>query len=188
MNIADTSILIIATSGFEQSELEVPRDRLKAMGATVTIASPKSGSITGWQGTDWGHPVEVDIPLEQVNTEEYHALVLPGGQINPDLLRVNKRVIQIIHEFNNAGKPIAAICHAPWLLIEADILKGVRATSYQSIVTDMKNAGAQWEDKKVIREHNIITSRQPDDLGDFVDAIKQALEQSDRRAQQAEAV
>lgn len=169
-------ILILATNGFEQSELLVPRERLSAAGHEVFIASPESGSIRGWQGEDWGESVNVDISLEAASADEFDALVLPGGQINPDLLRVEPSAIALIQAFHSAGKPVAAVCHAPWLLIEAGLAKGLRATSYHSIKTDMINAGVEWVDRSAVMDRGIITSRNPDDLNDFSDAILHALD------------
>jgi protease I len=160
-------ILILATNGFEQSELEVPRDKLKAAGATVEVASPESGEIKGWDKKDWGRPVKVDRALGDVKAGDYDAIVLPGGQINPDLLRVNPDALTLIKAFFDAGKTVAAVCHAPWLLIETGIAKGCRMTSYKSIKTDVMNAGAKWEDAPVVTDNGLITSRNPGDLDQF---------------------
>jgi protease I len=160
-------ILILATNGFEQSELEVPRDKLKAAGATVEVASPESGEITGWDKKDWGRPVKVDRALGDVKAGDYDAIVLPGGQINPDLLRVNPDALTLIKAFFDAGKTVAAVCHAPWLLVETGIAKGRRMTSYNSIKTDVMNAGAKWEDAPVVTDNGLITSRNPGDLDQF---------------------
>ncbi|MBE1527944.1 protease I [Sphingopyxis sp. OAS728] len=164
-------ILIMATDGFEQSELEVPLERLEDAGADVDIASIEMGEITGWDEDDWGEDIEVDLTIADVKVDDYDALVLPGGQINPDLLRVDEKAVALIRDFASAGKPIAAICHAPWLLIEAGLAKGRRLTSYKSIRTDVANAGAEVVDEAVVIDGNIITSRCPDDLPDFCDAI-----------------
>ncbi|KTE14056.1 type 1 glutamine amidotransferase domain-containing protein [Sphingopyxis sp. H115] len=169
-------ILIMATNGFEQSELEVPRDTLREAGADVDIASIETGKIKGWDENDWGDEVEVDILVGDVRAGDYDALVLPGGQINPDLLRVEHQAVALIRDFADAGKPIAAICHAPWLLVEAGLAKGKRLTSYKSIRTDVANAGAEVVDEKVVIDGNVITSRCPDDLPAFCDAIIAALE------------
>ena len=126
-------VAILATNGFEQSELESPRDRLQREGAEVHIVSPETGEIKGWSKTDWGRPVTVDRALSDAKVDDYDALVLPGGQINPDLLRVNEDAVKFVHDFFNTKKPLAAICHAPWLLIEADAVKGRDITSYKSI-------------------------------------------------------
>ena len=175
-DIAQSRIAILATNGFEQSELEVPLSKLRQAGATVEVVSLESGEITGWDKKDWGSPIAVDRILDQANASDYDAIVLPGGQINPDLLRVEKNAIDFVKAFSRADKPIAAVCHSPWLLIEADLIKGKRATSYHSIKTDMMNAGARWEDSETVRDGNIITARNPGDLDAFVDAIVEAVE------------
>ena len=167
MNISGKKIAILATNGFEQSELEVPRDRLKQAGATVDVVSPEQGQIKGWQMKDWGRPVKVDRSLKDVSVDDYDAIVLPGGQINPDLLRVNDKALEFIRSFFDQKKIVAAVCHAPWLLIETGIIKGRRATSYHSIKTDVINAGAKWEDSQVVVDQGIITSRNPGDLDAF---------------------
>lgn len=160
-------IAILATNGFEQSELVQPLEQLRAAGATVDVVSPEEGEIRGWNKDDWGDSVPVDCVLKQARPADYDTLVLPGGQINPDLLRVNGQALAFIKAFNEAKKPIAAICHAPWLLIEAGLAHGLKATSYKSIKTDMKNAGAHWVDEEVVVDQGIITSRNPDDLDAF---------------------
>src|SRR5581483_11741937 len=167
MKISGKKIAILATNGFEQSELEVPRDRLKEAGATVDVVSPEQGQIKGWQMKDWGRPVKVDRRLDDVSVDDYDAIVLPGGQINPDLLRINEQALEFIRAFFDQGKPVAAVCHAPWLLIETGIIKGRRATSYHSIKTDVINAGAKWEDSQVVVDQGVITSRNPGDLEAF---------------------
>ena len=164
-------ILILATNGFEQSELEVPRDRLKAAGAEVHVVSPEPGEIRGWDKKDWGRPVKVDKALADAKVADYDAIVLPGGQINPDLLRVDADALEMIRGFYDAGKTVAAVCHAPWLLIEAGIAKGKKMTSYHSIKTDVINAGATWEDKEVVTDNGVVTSRNPGDLEAFVRKI-----------------
>ena len=165
--ISDSRIMILATNGFEQSELETPRDRLKEAGATVDIVSLKPGQIKGWDKKDWGSAVRVDRTLEDVSVDDYDALVLPGGQINPDLLRVEPKALKFIKDIFDAKKVVAAVCHAPWLLIETGIAKGRRMTSYKSIKTDVSNAGAKWEDSEVVVDQGVITSRNPGDLEAF---------------------
>ncbi|MEW6255642.1 MAG: type 1 glutamine amidotransferase domain-containing protein [Pseudomonadota bacterium] len=160
-------ILILATHGFEQSELEVPRDRLRDAGAQVDIVSPESGEIKGWDEKDWGRAVTVDRPLNEAREGDYDAIVLPGGQINPDVLRANPDAVKLVKAFYDAGKTVAAVCHGPWLLVEAGIAKGKRMTSYQSIKTDVVNAGAQWEDAQVVTDQGVVTSRNPGDLEAF---------------------
>jgi protease I len=167
MELAGKKIAILATNGFEQSELEVPRDTLKAAGATVEIISLLPGEIKGWDEKDWGRPVKVDKTLDQAKAGDYDALVLPGGQINPDLLRVEPKALAFIKSVFDAKKVVAAVCHAPWLLVETGIAKGRRMTSYKSIKTDIANAGAKWEDSEVVVDQGIITSRNPGDLKAF---------------------
>jgi protease I len=166
-----TRIAILATHGFEQSELEVPRDRLTSAGAKVEIVSPEQGEIKGWDLKDWGRPVKVDKALSSAKADDYDAIVLPGGQINPDLLRANADALKLIKAIYDGGKTLAAICHAPWLLIETGIAKGKKMTSYHSIKTDVTNAGATWEDSSVVTDNGVITSRNPGDLEDFSNKI-----------------
>ena len=167
MQISGKKIAILATHGFEQSELEVPRDRLQAAGATVHVVSPEKTEIKGWEKKDWGRPVQVDRLLGECSVDDYDAIVLPGGQINPDLLRVNAQALEFIRAFFDQKKVVAAICHAPWLLVETGIIKGRKCTSYHSIKTDVINAGGKWEDSEVVADQGIITSRKPDDLEAF---------------------
>jgi protease I len=167
MDLKGKKIAILATHGFEQSELEVPRDRLKKAGATVEVISLAVGEIKGWDMNDWGRPVKVDKSLDQVSSSDYDAIVLPGGQINPDLLRVEPKALKFIKEIFDAQKIVAAVCHAPWLLIETGIAKGRKMTSYKSIKTDVINAGAKWEDSQVVVDQGVITSRNPGDLEAF---------------------
>ncbi len=176
-SLSNSKIMILATNGFEQSELETPRDRLRDAGATVEIVSLKEGEITGWDKKDWGSAVKVDKTLDDVSLEDYDALVLPGGQMNPDLLRVEKKAVDFVRDFDATGKPLAAICHAPWLLIEAGIIEGKRVTSYKSIITDVKNAGGRWEDSQTVVDGNLITARNPGDLEAFSQAIIEAVEE-----------
>lgn len=168
-------ILIIATDGFEQSELMKPKQMLEEAGAQVTIASLKLGEIKGWDDKNWGKSIAVDMTIDQVKVGDYDALLLPGGQINPDILRMEAGVIALITAFGEARKPIAAICHAPWLLAEADMLKGRTVTGWPSIRTDLANAGAEVVDRDVVIDGNLITSRKPDDIPAFVEALMAAL-------------
>src|ERR1700742_3690137 len=171
MTLSGKKIVILATNGFEQSELEVPREKLKAAGATVDVVSLASGDIKGWDKKDWGRPVKVDKTLEQVSASDYDAIVLPGGQINPDLLRAEPKALAFIKDIFNQKKIVAAVCHAPWLLVEAGIAKGRKMTSYKSIKTDVINAGAKWEDSQVVADNGVVTSRNPGDLDAFVAKI-----------------
>lgn len=179
--ISDARILVLATDGFEQSELVVPRDRLREKGATVHVATPDGGAITGWDGTDWGREVGADLGFDGIEAAGYDALVLPGGQINPDLLRLDARAVRTVRAFAEAEKPVAAICHAPWLLVEAGLAEGRRMTSYKSIRTDVANAGAEWVDEPVVSDAGVLTSRNPDDLGQFVGGIVREVERALRR-------
>ncbi|MEC7819062.1 MAG: type 1 glutamine amidotransferase domain-containing protein [Pseudomonadota bacterium] len=169
-------VLILATNGFEQSELMKPKANLEKAGIETTVVSLESGEIKGWDTDDWGDSVKVDKTLDEVSScEGYDALLLPGGQINPDLLRVEDRAVALVKDFAKAGKPIAAICHAPWLLIEADIVQGKTATCYTSIRTDLKNAGANVVDQEVAIDGNLITSRNPNDIPAFSKALIEAV-------------
>jgi protease I len=166
MDLNEKRIAILATDGFEQSELEVPRDRLIKAGATVDVVSLTGGEIKGWDKKDWGRPVKVDKTLDEVAAADYDAVVLPGGQINPDLLRVEPKALKFIKDIFDAKKVVAAVCHAPWLLVETGIAKGRRMTSFKSIKVDV-NAGAHWEDAEVVVDQGVITSRNPGDLEAF---------------------
>lgn len=169
--LSEKKIAILATHGFEQSELEKPLEALREAGADVHVVSLEGGEIKGWDGDDWGRPVTVDKLLSDVSANDYDALVLPGGQINPDLLRVEKNAVEFIRSFWDSGKAIGAICHAPWLLAEAEIVKGRKVTSYKSIETDIRNAGGLWEDSEVVTDMGLVTSRNPDDLPAFCNKL-----------------
>jgi protease I len=170
-DIKEARILILATNGFEQLELTVPRDELRKAGAKVDVASPEGKPIRGWNKTDWGETVPSDLKIAEVRPDSYQALVLPGGQINPDLLRVDADAMKVVKAFLDSGKPVAAICHAPWLLVQADAVRGLNLTSYKSIRKDVENAGGKWVDKEVVVDKGIITSRNPGDLKAFVPKI-----------------
>lgn len=169
-------VLILATDGFEQSELTEPKRLLEEAGFETVVASPAPGAIKGWQHGNWGASVRVDAVLDEVEPDDFDALLLPGGQINPDVLRLDDRVIEIIEDFDDRNKPIAAICHAPWLLIEANIVDGRIVTGWPSIRTDLTNAGANVVDRAVAIDENLITSRQPEDIPAFAQALIAMLE------------
>ncbi len=166
-DIKSATIALLATDGYEKSELFEPKRQLEAAGATVHVVSLEAGSIRSWDQTDWGESVGVDVVLSDAKVEDYDALVLPGGQINPDVLRTEADAVSFVKRFFDTGKPLAAICHAPWLLVEAGIAKGRKLTSYSSIKTDVQNAGGQWEDSAVVVDEGLITSRNPQDLDAF---------------------
>jgi len=172
-------IAILATDGFEQDELLGPRRLLEQAGLEVEVLAPaktaKPGEIKAWKFTDWGETVRVDRKVDDAKVQDYEALVLPGGQINPDKLRLEPRAIDFIRAFGQTGRPIAAICHGPWTLIDAGLAKGKRMTSWPSLKNDLSNAGAQWADAEVIVDGPIITSRKPDDIPAFVDALIKQL-------------
>ena len=186
-------IAILATDGFEQIELTEPKKNLEAAGAKVTVLSikPADGGkageevseIRGWDKTDWGKTVKVDGLVYDVKTDDFDALVLPGGQINPDKLRMDQGAVAFVKAFAESGKTVAAICHGSWTLIEAGVVKGKTMTSWPSVHTDLKNAGASWVDKEVVVDGNLITSRKPEDIPAFSKAIVAAVEKStDRKA------
>ncbi len=170
-----TKVMILATDGFEQSELMKPKENLEKAGIKTTVVSPKSGEIKGWDQKDWGKSVKVDMTLDEANAEDFDALLLPGGQMNPDILRMDEGAIEMIKDFDSAGKPIAAICHAPWLLVEANIVDGRTVTSWPSVRTDLMNAGADVVDREVVTDGNLITSRKPEDIPAFSRALIEKL-------------
>lgn len=160
-------IAILVAHGFEQVELTSPKEALEEAGAVTHIVSPADGKVKGWQHTEWGDEFDVDVPLKQASEAEYDALVLPGGQMNPDNLRADDDAVAFARAFFDAHKPVAAICHGPWLLVEAGVVEGRRMTSYHSIRTDLENAGAEWVDEEVVVDSGMVTSRNPDDLPAF---------------------
>ena len=169
-------IMILATNGFEQSELEKPKAALEEAGFETVVVSSEDGQINGWQDKDWGDAVKVDLTLEEAEAADFDALVLPGGQMNPDILRMEDKAVQLVKDFCASGKTVAAICHGPWLLAEAGVIEGKTVTSWPSIRTDLKNAGANVVDKEVATDGNLITSRNPDDIPAFNTAMIAALE------------
>jgi protease I len=164
-------VAILATNGFEQVELTEPRKFLDEHGATTHIVAPEEGSIKAWDETDWGDSFDVDVQVADAKADDYDALLLPGGVLNPDNLRMDKKAVQFVKSFFEAGKPVASICHGPQMLIEAGVLKGRKATSYPSLSTDLKNAGANWVNQEVVIDNGLITSRNPDDIPAFNKAM-----------------
>lgn len=160
-------VAILAADGFEQSELTEPRKALDGAGAETTVVSPKHGSIRGWNHKEWGCEVEVDEELSGADAKDYDALLLPGGVMNPDSLRMDPGAVAFVKAFFDAGKPVAAICHGPWTLIEAGAAKGHRMTSCPSLKTDLKNAGAKWVDEEVVVDGQLVTSGKPADIPAF---------------------
>ena len=175
--LSGKKIAFLATDGFEQAELLDPRKALDAAGATTVVISPKDGEIKGWNHTEWGETVKVDKALADANPNDYDALVLPGGVLNPDHLRMDPAAVNFVKQFVASGKTTAAICHGPWTLIETGALKGKTVTSWPSVKTDLKNAGANWVDQEVVTDGQFIFSRKPDDIPAFNRAIIESVKQ-----------
>jgi protease I len=175
-------IAILATDGFEQVELTDPKKNVETAGASTEVLSVKEGSIKGWKHTDWGDSVRVDKLVSNAKVDDYDALILPGGQINPDKLRMEKSAVEFVKKFVASGKPVAAICHGPWMLIEAGVVKGKTVTSWPSIRTDLENAGAKWVDREAVEDGNLITSRKPDDLPAFSKKLTEVVAKSPQHA------
>jgi len=174
-NLKGKHVAIVATDGFEQSELTEPLDALREAGATVEIVSPKTGEIQGMQHHDKGDKIPVDKGIETTDPASYDALILPGGVANPDALRTDEKVLSFVKHFVDAGKPIGAICHGPWTLIESGAVRGKRVTSWPSLKTDLRNAGAEWVDRTVVRDGRLVTSRKPDDLPAFCSEVIETI-------------
>ena len=185
MNLENKRVAILATHGFEESELTSPMNALKEKYATVDIVSEKEGKIKAWRGGNWSGDYEVDKTLNDVSADEYDALVLPGGVMNPDKMRQNKDAVNFVQEFFKAHKPVAAICHAGWMLAEADVLQDREVTSYPGIRTDMQNAGARWKDANVVVDHGLVTSRTPEDLPAFNSKLTEEVAEGKHEEQTA---
>jgi deglycase len=160
-------IAILATDGFEQVELLKPRQALQEAGAQTQVVSPKDGKIKGWNLKEWGEEVSVDTPLKSADPANFDGLLLPGGVMNPDHLRMDAEALRFVKHFFDEGKPVAAICHGPWMLVEADVVRGRTITSWPSLKTDIRNAGGNWVDREVVRDNQVVTSRKPDDIPAF---------------------
>ncbi|WP_111671022.1 type 1 glutamine amidotransferase domain-containing protein [Algoriphagus litoralis] len=174
--LEELTVAILAEDGFEQSELEEPYAVLQLLGIHLSIISPRSGEIRGWKDKEWGSSVKVDKTLDEASPRSFDALLLPGGVINPDLLRRDKRAVAFVNSFFDWERPVAAICHGPQLLIEADVVKDKKLTSFHSIQKDLKNAGAIWVDEEVVQDGLLITSRSPEDLDAFTSKFVEVLE------------
>jgi protease I len=179
-------VAILVTDGFEQVELVEPRKALDEAGAETSIVSPKSGRVRGWKFTDWGDELPVDLSLDQAKPQDFDALLLPGGVINPDALRILPNAVAFAKAFFDAGKPVAAICHGPWTVIETGAARGRRIATWPSLKTDLRNAGAEWVDQPVVTDGNLVSSRKPDDIPAFnrgmIDLFSGTREQSRRTA------
>ncbi|HYG62477.1 MAG TPA: type 1 glutamine amidotransferase domain-containing protein [Thermoanaerobaculia bacterium] len=166
-NLQGKKVAILVTDGFEQVELTEPRKALDEAGARTEIVSPKKDKVKGWNHTEWGQELPVDTPLAEAKPEQFDALLLPGGVMNPDHLRRDPAVQRFVKSFFDEGKPVAAICHGPWTLIDAGVVRGRKMTSYETIQMDLKNAGVNWVDEEVVVDGNLVTSRKPDDIPAF---------------------
>ncbi|MGH7204051.1 MAG: type 1 glutamine amidotransferase domain-containing protein [Candidatus Levyibacteriota bacterium] len=169
--LENKKVAILVADGFEQVEMTEPRKALENAGAVTTLISPNTEMVKGWQHTDWGDSFDIDLTLRQAKAENFDALMLPGGVMNPDTLRMDADAVNFVREFARSGKPIAAICHGPWTLIEAGVAKGRTMTSWPSLKTDLKNAGATWVDKEVVVDNGLVTSRNPKDIPAFNDKM-----------------
>ena len=179
------TVAILATDGFEQSELEVPKRTLEQAGAEVDVVAPKSGQIQGFRHLEKGAPMKVDCTLDDASAKDYDALVLPGGVINPDQLRTNDKAVKFVRAFFDEHKPVGAICHGPWTLIDAGVVKGRTLTSWPSIRTDLRNAGATVVDKEVVVDDGLVTSRKPDDLEAFCSKLIEEIGEGRHARQRA---
>ena len=166
-NLRGLKVAILVTDGFEQVELVEPRKALDQAGAETRIVSPKGERVRGWKFTDWGDELPVDEALDRAQPDDFDALLLPGGVINPDALRIQPKAVAFVRAFFDAGKPVASICHGPWTVIEAGAARGRRLTSWPSLKTDLRNAGAEWVDQEVVVDQGLVTSRKPDDIPAF---------------------
>jgi protease I len=178
-------IAILATDGFEQSELMEPRKALDEAGAKTIVIAPKAGKINGWKHTEWGEAVDVDQELAKSDVRDFDALILPGGVMNPDHLRMDEKAVDFVGQFVKSGKPVAAICHGPWTLMETGALRGKTVTSWPSLKTDLKNAGANWVDQEVAHDGQFITSRKPEDIAAFTRAIIELVSGNARQTRAA---
>lgn len=184
VNLEGLKVAILVDDGFEQVELIKPRKALDQAGAETRIVSPKGERVRGWDFTDWGNELPVDVPLDGAKPDDFDALLLPGGVFNPDALRMQPKAVAFVKAFFDAGKPVASICHGPWTVIEAGAAQGRRIASWPSLKTDLRNAGAEWVDQEVVVDGHLVTSRKPDDIPAFnramIDLFAQSLAGSSR--------
>jgi protease I len=185
-NLQGMTVAILVANGFEQVELVEPRKALDQAGAETRIVSPKDGRVRGWNFTDWGDEVSVDVALNRAQPHDFDALLLPGGVMNPDTLRMQAEAVAFVRAFFDASKPVAVICHGPWTVIEAGAAHGRRIASWPSLKTDLRNAGAEWVDQEVVVDGNLVSSRKPDDIPAFnremLELFSRAREQAQHRA------
>jgi protease I len=171
-------VAILVADGFEQVELVEPREALDQAGADTQVVSPNRERVRGWNFTDWGDEIAVDVPLDRARPEDFDALLLPGGVMNPDTLRMQPPAVEFVRAFFDSGKPVAVICHGPWTVIETGAARGRRIASWPSLKTDLRNAGAEWVDQPVVLDRNLVSSRRPDDIPEFnrgmIDLFSQA--------------
>ena len=184
-NLKGKKVAILVADGFEQVELTEPKKALEQAGAVAQIVSPNKAKVKGWNHTEWGDTFPIDVVLDKADPKDYDALLLPGGVMNPDKLRRNEHALRFVRAFFDSGKPVAAICHGPWTLIDAGVVKGRRLTSYESIQTDLKNAGAEWVNEEAVVDQGLVSSRKPDDIPAF---NRKMIEEFARGARQTRAM
>ncbi|HEX7051262.1 MAG TPA: type 1 glutamine amidotransferase domain-containing protein [Longimicrobiales bacterium] len=185
-DLSGRRIAILVGKGFEQVEMTEPRAALDSAGAVTQLVSPESGMVRAWNLTEWGDSFDVDVPIDAADAGDYDALLIPGGVMSPDRLRMDDRAVDFVRAFFEQGKPVASICHGPWILVEADVVKGRTVTSYPSLRTDLENAGAKWVDRDVVTDQGLVTSRNPDDIPAFnakmIEEFAEGVHRGERRA------
>jgi protease I len=186
-NLEGLNVAILVTDGFEQVELEEPRNALHEAGAKTKIVSPKKDKVRGWKFTEWGDQIPVDVPLNHTSPHEFDALLLPGGVISPDRLRMMPEAVEFVKAFFDSGKPVAAICHGPWTIIETGYARGRRMASWPSLKTDLRNAGAVWSDEEAVTDGNLVTSRKPDDIPAFNREVNSLFSRAEKRSEKLSA-
>jgi protease I len=182
-DLTGKTIAILVENGFEQVELTEPRKALEQAGARTEVVSPQKGKVKGWNHKEWGDELPVDVRLDDADASRYDGLLLPGGVMNPDKLRINEKAVRFVRAFFEEGKPVAAICHAPWTLIDAGVVRGRRLTSYPTLKTDLENAGADWVNEEVVVDSGLVTSRKPDDIQAFNEKMIEEFAEGRHEAQ-----